>query len=334
MGELASWLTLMSVKGLGERSIKLLIQKIGDPVSVLDADEETLRAVVGPVKARAVKERRGVDESKIRAVEMRVREEGIGFLTLTDPNYPGNLRSIPDPPPVVFYMGELRNTPLVGVVGPRRPSLGTLSLVEGLVAYVLRSGYGTVSGGAPGVDIRVHMATVERSGYTLCVLGSGILKAGRHLLRLVERSNAVLLSELTPDAQATRYTFPRRNRIIAALSELLIVPEAGQKSGSLITAGYAFRYGKKIYAYIGENNSRWEGCRRLVSEGKALPFSDPREVFGEVERDHLLELLRRPRTFEEIREFLKLPPERLMDALTRLEIEGKVRREGPFYTAC
>ncbi|MDQ7081804.1 MAG: DNA-processing protein DprA [Aquificota bacterium] len=106
--------------------------------------------MVGPERARAIKERRGVREARIEALERIMREEGIGAVTLTDTEYPDPLRSIPDPPPVLFWAGTLRKVPLVGIVGPRRPSSYTLSLVDGLVSEALRSGYGTVSGGARG----------------------------------------------------------------------------------------------------------------------------------------------------------------------------------------
>jgi DNA processing protein len=336
MRDLEPWLTLLSVKGLGPRSVKRLLESLGDPVKVLEAEEEALVPLVGRGKARSIRERHGVDLRRIRETEETVNREGIGVVTLLDPDYPRNLRLLPDPPPLLFYLGELRDTPLVGIVGPRRPSHYTLSLVDLLVSEALGRGYGTVSGGAPGVDTRVHLTTVRGSGYTLCVLGCGLLKAGDRLLKTVVASGGALVSELMPEDPPARYTFPRRNRIIAGLSEFLIVPEAGPKSGSLITVRYARAYRREVFAHTGpERSERWEGCLRIIREGVARPFRKPEEVFGTAERTDTLErFLKTPRTFDEIVLFLGLPPEEVMRRITVLEVEGKVRREGPFYLAC
>ncbi len=334
MGDIRPWLILSSIKGIGPKTLKVLIDRFGDPVAVLEAEEDLISEVVGPEKARAIKSRKGVREERIRNTERILQKEDIGAVTLTDPGYPYPLRSLPDPPPVLFYSGILKRTPLVGIVGPRRPSSYTLSLVDSLVSEALRSGYGTVSGGARGVDTRVHLATLKRSGYTVCVLGSGLLKAEGKLLDMILKSGGLLLSEFFPDEPPSRHTFPRRNRVIAGLSEFLVVPEAGRKSGSLITARYAHRYGREVFVHTGQGGERWEGCSALLEEGIGRVFSGPKDIFGVQRCDPLEDFLKTPRTFEEVLRFLGLPPDEAMSRLTHLELEGKVRREGPFYTAC
>ena len=329
---LRAWLTLKLVNGLGSRGIKVLIERFGDPQSVLEADESSLSEVVGPKRAKAIKERRGVNERLISEVETVMREEGIGCLTLSDPDYPPPLKTVPDPPPLLFYLGELRGTPLVGVVGPRRPSAYTLAFVERTVSTLVEEGFGTVSGGASGVDMKIHLSTVQSSGYTVCVLGSGVLKAGEGVLKLLSHPGTLLLSELLPFESATKYTFPLRNRIIAGMSEFLIVPEAGMRSGSLITANHAHRYGREVYAHI-RHGSRWEGCSRLVREGKAKPLRSVEEILKPKRTSSSLEeFLKIPRTFDEIARFLGRPSSEVMFLLTDLELKGRLRRQGPFYT--
>ncbi|MDQ7081805.1 MAG: DNA-processing protein DprA [Aquificota bacterium] len=110
------------------------------------------------------------------------------------------------------------------------------------------------------VDARVHTATLERGGYTVCVLGSGLLRAKGDLYGRILSSGGLLLSEFPPDEPPSKHTFPRRNRIIAGLSEFLIVPEAGRKSGSLITARHTHRYRREVFVHTGPGGERWEGC--------------------------------------------------------------------------
>ena len=335
MGEVAPWIILRSIKGLGERSINKLISRFGDPVTVLEADRESLSSVVGPRRAEVILRREGVDVREIEELERTIRREGIKVLTLTDPEYPRNLRSIPDPPPLLFLWGDLIDVPLVGIVGPRRPSSYTLGLVESLVSSLVQAGYGTVSGGAVGVDMKVHRSTVELSGYTLCVLGFGLLKAGKDHLKLLRRPAAALVSEMLPHEPGSRHSFPKRNRIIAALSEFLVVPEAGPRSGALITADHAIRYGKKVYAHVGDKRSeRWKGCSRLVEAGLAKPFKGVDDIVSLPREGLIYEFLKTPRTFDEIVSFLGEDPYEAVKVLTDLELKGKLRREGPYYVSC
>lgn len=325
------WLELKLIRGLGERSIKKLVDSLGSPEEVLSADKTTLEGIVGPKRAEAIVKREGVDVRKAERIEKLVEREGIEVIPLSDSRYPRKLRSVPDPPPLLFLWGELKEVPLVGIVGPRRPSNYTLSLVDTLVSEFLDAGYGTVSGGASGVDMRVHTSTLERSGYTVCVLGSGLLRAGREHLKLLERGGSVLLSEMLPEEGASKYSFPRRNRIIAGLSEFLVIPEAGPRSGSLITASHADRYKRKVYVHVKEGE-RWEGCRELARSGVAVPFDEVSEITGG-KGEGLLDFLKTPRTFDEVVSFLGGDFEKAVRVLTELELEGRLKKEGPYYSS-
>jgi len=200
-------------------------------------------------------------------------------LTLEDDGYPSALRSLNDPPPLIFLSGSLKDPPLVGVVGTRKPTNYTLNFIEELVGMAVSRGYGVVSGGAVGVDSHAHLSAVKNSGYTLCILGFGLLKARGRIFDRIREAGGSLVSEFLPHERGDRYTFPKRNRLIAALSEFVVIPEASGKSGSLITAKYAVDQGKKVYVHIGiGRSSNWDGCYRLLSEdseesgrGKGIP---------------------------------------------------------------
>ncbi|NPB06549.1 MAG: DNA-protecting protein DprA, partial [Aquificae bacterium] len=156
---------------------------------------------------------------------------------------------------------------------------------------------------------------------TVVVLGAGLLYAGR-LKGLLKYEGVSLVTELLPWVKPERYTFARRNRIIAGLSEKLFVVEAGPSSGALITARYALSYGRPVLVFTGEGE-RFEGCRRLLNEGA-------RPVEGTVQFG-LLELLKKPRTLDELATLTNRKTPELLLELTRLMAEGKVKREGAYY---
>ena len=240
-----------------------------------------------------------------------------------------------DPPPVLFYRGELRECPLVGVVGTRKPNSYTHKFVKDIVRDSLASGYGVVSGGAVGVDTWAHEETIKNSGYGVCILGFGLLKARGSLFERLLKSNGVLISELMPYESGDKFTFPKRNRLIAGMSEFLIVPEAGSKSGALITARYAHKLGKKVFVHIGiGRSSNWDGCYKLLKEGTAEILKDGSDIFGESREDTPLEeFLKTPRTISEVAEFLGCGESQAIETLTTLELEGKVHRIGALFSS-
>ncbi len=337
MEKLYNWLVLSSIRGVGERSLKALFERFKGAGSILEADEKELALVVGQAKAKAIKDLKGVDEKKIKDIIKLLTEEDLGAVTIEDKDYPKEFMDLPDSPPVLFYRGNLKGVSCVGVVGPRNPSDYTLSLVDEIVDLAVDRGFGIVSGGAVGVDSRAHLRAVEKSGYTVCILGFGILKARSSLLKRIEKSNGVLISEFLPDQPADKHTFPKRNRLIASLSEFVVIPEASTKSGALITALWADLLGKKVYAHVGIGRSpRWRGCVNLIREGKAQIFGEPGQIFGNKvnSRGSLEEFLQTPRTVDEISDFLNLPHSEVFQILIKLEMEGKLTKMGSLYMSC
>ncbi|QWK12904.1 MAG: DNA-processing protein DprA [Aquificota bacterium] len=334
MERLYNWLLLKAIRGLGEVSIKRLWLAFGSAEDILSASYEDLKEMVGEERARAIKRRElsFEPEEVIRLVE----REGIGWVCLEDEAYPTSLREIEDPAPVLFYRGEIRQVPMIGIVGTRKPDSQSLGFIKSLVREVVSKGYGVCSGGAIGCDFYSHKECLALGGYTVCLLGMGILKIPAYLSKL-QNGNMLFLSEFLPEASPEEYTFPRRNRLISGLSKALVVAEAGQKSGSLITAQYAIKQKKPLWVYVGNALSqRWLGCINLVNEGKAKVLYSPTLLFQELPssdslKDPLLDLLTTPKTFDELLEITRLSHQELTMRLTQLELEGKVLRNGSYY---
>jgi DNA processing protein len=326
------WLALKSVVGLGERSIKKLYQNFKDPRLVFEADQLKLKALLGDAKAQAITEKKFSFEPEevIKVVE----REGINWVCLSDPQYPVRLKEIEDPPPVLFYRGELKAVSCFGVVGTRNPDSYSVRYTKELVGFLVDKGYAIVSGGAKGIDAYAHKFCIEAGGYTLCLLGMGILEVPQRMQDFILRSG-VLLSELLPWEKADKHTFPRRNRLISGISEGVFVVEAGENSGALITAYYAKEQNRPVYVHVGYGTSeRWEGCIKLVNEGVAKLVGRV-EKFGlkeEVqEEDPVLMALNTPKTLSELSQLLGIDERELHQKLGFYELEGLITRDGSYY---
>jgi len=192
------------------------------------------------------------------------------------PGYPAFLAAIPDPPAVVWVRGqsEALERPLVAVVGARHASAAALEMAEHLSADLAVSGIGTVSGMARGVDGAAHRGALAAAGTTVAVLGCGtdIVYPPEHagLQRDILLHGAVV-SELPPGTEPRPPHFPLRNRIISGLAAGVVVVEAGERSGSLITARAALDQGREVMAVPGSAlGGRSRGCHALIKDGAAL----------------------------------------------------------------
>lgn len=204
--------------------------------------------------------------------------EDIKEIKFGDKNYPELLKKIPDPPKILYLKGELEKDELCfAVVGTRRYSPYGKQATMDIVGGLAEAGVVIVSGLAPGIDTFAHQSCVERETRTIAVLGTGLDKKSiypQSNLKLAEeivRSGGCLLSELEPGIHGSKITFPKRNRLISGISQGVLVVEAKQKSGSLITANYAFSQRRKVFAVPGpiySLNSR--GSNWLIKRGAKL----------------------------------------------------------------
>lgn len=292
--------------------------------------------------------------SRAEAGLRRAREHRITALTWNDPAYPPALTTIVDPPPVLWVRGRVAalSLPLVAIVGSRAGSTYALSVAERLATDLVAAGLAVVSGLARGVDSAAHRGTVAKGGVTVAVLGSGVdvLYPAEHasLAREIEKDGAVI-SELVPGTPPQPQFFPMRNRIISGLSRAVVVIEAGEKSGSLITARCALEQGRDVLAVPGNVlTGRNRGTHALLRDGARIvetaddileelgllvrtPASVPGGPRGAAPtRDPILACLTpgEPSDLDEIAERSGLAPARLLPRLFELELQGVVARLG------
>ncbi|WP_226681260.1 DNA-processing protein DprA [Sutcliffiella horikoshii] len=207
------------------------------------------------------------------------KEQSIEPLTIWDKEYPLLLKEIYDPPVVLYTKGnkQLFKSRMLGIVGARMmTSYGNHSLHK-LIPPLLKEDFTIVSGLAKGVDISAHQLAMERGGNTIAVLGSGffhIYPKEHHSIAEKIASQHLLLSEYPPYTPPTRWNFPQRNRIISGLSEGVIIIEAKEKSGSLITADQAMEQGREVFAVPGSILSETsKGTNALIQQGAKLVIS-------------------------------------------------------------
>ncbi|HEU0014144.1 MAG TPA: DNA-processing protein DprA, partial [Longimicrobium sp.] len=234
----------------------------------------------GPELARRVAAA-GTAEGRERARVAAAALARVGAVGITpdDAAYPEPFRRLPDPPFLLFACGrlDLLEKPGIAVVGTRAPTPYGRSAAAGLSGELARAGYAVVSGMARGIDSVAHAAALEAGGATVGVLGHGIDRVyppeNRRLFERVRR-DGLLLSELAPGEEPLAGNFPRRNRLIAALSAGVLVVEMGEKSGARHTVEYALEQGKDVFAVPGPIGSPMSaGTNQLLKEGARLVTS-------------------------------------------------------------
>jgi DNA processing protein len=282
--ERAYWLAWSQIQGVGAILLKRLYGHFGDLGTAWDAAERSLQGVegIGEKLGKAIAEqRREIDPAALLAAQTGKAAQ---FITPVEASYPPLLFEIPDPPPVLYYQGNLdllsacQQRPAVGIVGTRSPSEYGRRWTRRLTMALSRAGFLIVSGLADGVDREAHQACLEQRGNTLAVLGTGVdvvYPYGNRSLHQAIATKGLLLSEHPPGTQPDRVHFPRRNRIIAGLSRAILVTEAPHQSGALITARLGNDYGRDVYVLPASlDNPRGRGCLELIDQGAHLILSE------------------------------------------------------------
>jgi DNA processing protein len=264
------------VPGVGPRVRKALVERFGSAADVLAAAISDLRSVpgVGTKLCRAIAAaRREIDV----AAELELcRQNGVGLLVASQPEYPQQLRTIYDPPGVLFVRGQVLPVDglAVAIVGTRHATPYGLAQAERLAGGLARAGYTIVSGLARGIDAAAHRGALKAGGRTLAVLGRGVLNIypPEHVQLADEViAHGAVLSENPPRSEPFAGAFPQRNRIVTGLSQGVIVVEAADRSGALISARHAMEQSRDVFAVPGRVDSRMsKGCHRLIRDGAKL----------------------------------------------------------------
>ncbi|MFL5383443.1 MAG: DNA-processing protein DprA [Longimicrobiaceae bacterium] len=272
-------LRLAIVEGIGPARLSALMARFGSAERILAAGADELAALpgFGPELVRRLRAA-ATDEGRerARAALATLRRAGAVSLTPADAAYPDAFRTLPDPPYLLFAAGklELLGTPGVGVVGTRSPTDYGLRTAASLSGELARAGLTIVSGMAKGIDAAAHAAALDAGGATVGVLGHGIDQVyppGNARLFERVRERGLLITELAPGEQPNAGNFPRRNRLIAALSLGVLVVEMGEKSGAQHTVTYALEQGKEVFAVPGPiSSARSAGTNQLLKDGARL----------------------------------------------------------------
>jgi DNA processing protein len=272
----APWLALGRIRGVGGVSFKKITARFADPAAVFRASAAELADIEGLHRELIHSIANFNDWAEIHKEIQRARAAGIKLIPFSDAAYPGSLRAIADPPPLLYVKGELRDndSKAIAIVGSRSASDYGRRIARDLARGLASFGFTVVSGMARGIDGMAHESALQAGGRTLAVLGSGVDRAyppeHEMLYRRISDSGAVI-SELPMGARPIAFNFPARNRLISGLSLGVVVVEATEKSGSLITASLAAEQGREVFAVPGEAGaSRSRGSHRLIRQGAKL----------------------------------------------------------------
>ncbi|MCH7977713.1 MAG: DNA-protecting protein DprA [Acidobacteria bacterium] len=280
------WLALRLLPGLGTRVALRLVEALGSAVDIFRASATELEAL--GVSSHVVRNIAAgtVYEEAIREAE-RARQLGISFLTFRSSDYPPLLKEIFDPPLLLYAQGniDLLKSPGLAIVGTRKPTAYGKAITGRLASDLAGRGLTIVSGLARGIDSTAHRGALDAGGKTIAVLGSGIdvvyPAEGKKLFAEIAEKG-LLLSEFAVGSFPAPQNFPIRNRIISGLSLGVVIVEAAQYSGSLITARLAMEQNREVFAVPGSLTNRFSwGPHILIKQGAKL-VQDWRDIVEEL----------------------------------------------------
>ena len=276
---LLHWIWLAHRPGVGDRMKLRLLQHFQDPEDIYFADAESYRHIEGMTAEAA----EGLKDKDLHAAEAALevcRRENLHILTFRDAAYPSKLKNIGDPPIVLYYKGQLPDfdaLPVVGVVGTRKASAYGMQTAKRMGYQIAKCGGIVVSGMAYGIDGMAMSGALTAGERTVGVLGCGAdivyPLSNRGLFQDVA-SYGCIVSEFAPGTQPAKWTFPKRNRIISGLSNGVLVVEAPEGSGALITANHALEQGRDVFVVPGNiDQPGFVGSHRLLRDGATLVSS-------------------------------------------------------------
>lgn len=345
------WVGFQHVKRIGPIRLQRLMATFGSAEAAWRAPQTELRVVLDDATVEnLVRVRKSFDAA---AEVDRITRLGIEIVTLADTTYPLLLREVPSPPPVLYVKGSLVDADVkaVGIVGTRRCSAYGRQIAMTMSEELARAGVTIVSGMALGIDGQAHRGALAGGGRTIAVLGSGVdiiyPHAHRELAEQIAENGAVL-SDYPPGTKPDAKNFPPRNRIIAGLSKGVVVVEAPNRSGALITVDFAADYGRDVFCVPGNVQSEYSaGCHRVLRDGARLATSaaDVLDDLGMApsqpgvavqqafplsdEERHIFNYIRwEPQHIDELAAAASLTAAQCGALLTMLELKGAVRDAG------
>lgn len=347
--EIAYWHAWNLVTPIGPRRFSKLLEYFGSAEAAWKADEGSLASLLGGQNNLSQKVLALKAKIDVSLEFEKLSKKKIAVTSSLSADYPQLLRNIYDPPPILYYRGNIQvaGQKAIAIVGSRNATGYGRQMTEKLARELVKCGFGIVSGMARGIDSYAHQGALEAQGDTVAVLGCGldiVYPRENKLLMDSIMEKGVVISEFPPGRKPEPFNFPRRNRIISGLALGVVVVEAAEKSGSLITADYALEQGKDVFAVPGPALSRLsKGTNNLIKQGAKLIESaaDIVEEYGytfdaqltrqqpdlTVLESKIIKMLSwEPTALEKISAQLEVMPEELLSNLAILEIKGLVKQ--------
>ena len=350
------YLLLWHINGIGPKTIEYLKQHFGDLSIILSLTESEILAI--PNLKKDIKENLlyCIKSDKLSSIKKTLESQNVKYLTVGNKDYPSKLKNINDRPYVIFYRGDasILNQFSIAIVGSRKATQYGIWCAKNLGQGLSEMGINIVSGMALGVDYYSHVGAMGGKSKTIAVLGSSIdkpyPKENIKLMDSIVESGGCIVSEYILGTSPKPGYFPMRNRIISGLSDGVLLIEAGEKSGSLITMDWALEQGKNVFAVPGNINSFYsKGCNKIIKEGAKL-VSSVEDILEEYEISIYNEIAKNVQNFEQlsleelnvvnllknkgtldveyISEFLGLNIKNILGILNVLDIKGIVAEVG------
>ena len=281
------WIWFSELKSLSLQQKHRLLSHFHDPEELYHTADVVFERLQLPVSQRQALQDRNLQ--KAEAILKSCTEKGIGILPVADSAYPERLRNTPDAPIILYYKGILPNwdsVPFIGIVGTRKATAYGLQVAHQIGGQIASAGGCVVPGGAAGVDTSAMQGAMDAGVPVVGVLGCGVdvvyPRSNQKLFQAIVEKGC-LLSEYPPKTEAISWHFPARNRIISGLSNGILIVEAPEKSGALITARYALEQGRDVFVVPGNiNTPACAGSNALLQDG-AIPVMSGWDVLREYE---------------------------------------------------
>lgn len=349
------WIWLSQINGIGPITYRRLLDKFKIPENIYKASKEDFKNIdgIGEGITNKILNNKDLDISK-KIIE-DCYKNNIEITNIYNSNFPESVKKYVDMPIVLYYKGNI-NSALNGVsiIGTRRCSDYGKKVTVEAAKFLAQNNIPIVSGMAKGIDSYAHTTAIKEHGYTVAVLGCGldICYPKEHKLlmdKIIE--NGLVISEYPPGTKPSNYNFPKRNRLISAISEKMLIVEAGEKSGALIIAKYARDQEKEIL--VVPNNiysDESKGSNKLILEGEKIFLSNEQLLIknryymenknsklelkdkdSKIEKMILSLLCNKPKTLDNLISESNLTIDELIDSIIKLELKEKVYKKGVYY---
>ena len=276
LNKIKAWLQLLAAPEIGNAKAIKLAELLGEPTKFIGKSEAFLEIETLSQTAKNFLSN-STEPANWQRTQKLIEKYEIKFISILDEDYPNLLRNIYDPPPFLFYRGNLRKDDLrrtIAIVGTRKASHYGKQMTQEIGERLVQAGFTIVSGLAYGIDGIAHMSALNQNGKTIAVMGTGVDQIyppeNREIADDIIKKGAII-SEYVPGSKAEKWNFPTRNRIISGLSLGSFIIEGSRKSGALLTAKFAMDQNRDIYALPGDiNRPQAEGPNYLIKLGAKI----------------------------------------------------------------